>query len=374
MRVSLDNFQKASIMPYANKLHTQDKAESLIKKLKKYIRKSVNQDPKLFFKENETVYIPDLHGDFVHLILTLYRHDLLDKDLDLKKSHKYIFLGDFYNRGEDSDVIDYWVNKQINRGLNIHRLLGNHEMFFLARDRDDNLMPTRKPAISQVNPFNDIEADKKNNYQVTEDILKGIYDGSMLAAIAIQKGDKSTLYVHSYITSNDVEKLELDDQGVRCVAEEMNKKLKTLGKESYECFIDCKTRGVFNWQEIRRPLFGDPLFNTFNKDETGRSTSYLMRITGLKKVDEKRRVKSQIEDDLPENVYQIVGHIVLFHFDLPKGFPTDRPIVFQDKNKSSTVQFSDVGIGFKYLKDSFNRPKVIINSKLAKKLKNAVSK
>ena len=133
MTTTTSNFQTTQEMPYANTEKIKDKANNLYKKLTEYL-KQIKKDKNLFYSKGETICIPDLHGDFVHLIITLHRHGVIDEELNLKKDFEYVFLGDFYDRAPDSDVIDHWVNTQIRNKVKIHRLIGNHEMAFFERD------------------------------------------------------------------------------------------------------------------------------------------------------------------------------------------------------------------------------------------------
>ncbi len=126
------DFQTTSEMLYANSDFIKNKSLKLIESLKEYL-KSIKQDESLFFNAGETVYVPDIHGDFIHMIITLYRHGVLTNELDLKKDFKYVFLGDFYDRAPDSDVMDFWLNNQIKNRTEIYRLIGNHEYAFLMR-------------------------------------------------------------------------------------------------------------------------------------------------------------------------------------------------------------------------------------------------
>ena len=117
------DFQTAAEMSYVNSDLIKNKSLTLIEKLSEYL-KSIKSDESLFFNKGETVYIPDIHGDFVHLIITLYRHGLLEGEANesrfhLRKDFKYIFLGDFYDRAPDSDVIDFWLNNKIKRTFKI---------------------------------------------------------------------------------------------------------------------------------------------------------------------------------------------------------------------------------------------------------------
>ena len=135
MSKNIQQFQSASKMFYAENEETKNKAYKLYNQLEEYL-KSVKKDKSLFFTSGNTVYIPDIHGDFVHLIITLHRHGLLDTKLNLSKDFKYVFLGDIYDRAPDSDVIDFWLNKQIDTKSQIYRLAGNHELAFFEREKN----------------------------------------------------------------------------------------------------------------------------------------------------------------------------------------------------------------------------------------------
>ena len=155
------SFQQAAEMPYANTDQIKNKATLLSKKLAQYLNK-IEKDSLLFFEAGETVYIPDIHGDFVHLIITLHRHGLLEGEVlqprfHLRKDFEYVFLGDFYDRAPDADVIDFWLNEQIKRRLKIYRLIGNHEMAFFERDTDGHpvIFPSQDSIKDISNDFRD---------------------------------------------------------------------------------------------------------------------------------------------------------------------------------------------------------------------------
>lgn len=349
MSVDTKQFQTAEEMRYVFNEHTINKSESLIKNLITYLPDNEKKDRTLFLKKDETAYIPDLHGDFVHLIITLYRHDAIDKDLNLKSSHDYVFLGDFYDRAPDSDVTDYWLNKQIRKGIKIYRLIGNHEMAFF--ERDENGYPL-------IFPSQDSIRDISKNFQITENILKNIANGSIIAAFA---DCKETLYVHSYVINDDYIELGLkENSDVTNFAILLNKRLKQNGELAYDDFCKQKKEGTFNWKKIMRSFNDDPLFNIYN-EEDDISASFIWRRTGLPQLNV---YPSELEADIPENVYQIVGHTPVFFFNLPNEISTKGPFVLSAKKGNGKVQFSDVGIGY-YYRNDFERPNVIINKNLA---------
>lgn len=196
------SFQMASPMLYANDLEIADKSETLMANLTFYLS-SIEPDSKLFFKAGDNVPIPDIHGDFAHLITILHRHGLLNPELNLNKDFNYVFLGDFYNHGKDSDTVDYWLNKQIENKANIYQIAGNHELFFLVRDEEGKLrFRLRDPRNSKEYPItaNDIENDIGNNFQITEELLRNIKDGNLLAAYTIlDNREQHTKTLCSYI-------------------------------------------------------------------------------------------------------------------------------------------------------------------------------
>lgn len=120
--------------------------------------------------------------------------------------------------------------------------------------------------------------------------------------------------------------------------------------------MDGKQKGKYNWDEIKEPFY----------DSKAGSTSFLMRITGVVNKGKKSKVKATLEDyNIPKGVYQIVGHTMIRHFDLPNGYSSDRPLIIPDEENEAFVQFSDVGIGFNYKYKSLSRPKVVINRDLS---------
>lgn len=339
-------FKTTSEMPYANSEQIKKKAEELFKKLKEYL-KSINKYD-ISFIQGDTVYIPDIHGDFVHLIITLHKHKLLDEDLNLKKDFQYVFLGDFYDRAPDSDVIDFWLNNQIKNNLNIYRLIGNHEMAFFERD------PNGYPLLF---PSHDSIKDIANNFTVTEDILMNIATGNILAAYT----NDQTLYAHSYIINDDYEELGLrTNTDISIFVFSLNERLKTLGQYCFNLFKECKKSGKYNWKNIMKPFNDDPLFNIYN-EKNDISTSFLWRRTALPKL---KMFPAELDVDIPDNVYQIVGHTPIFLFNLPKDQLMNKPFTLRAKKGTGKIQFSDVGIGYYYKNDDFERPEVFIEQSI----------
>ncbi|MBI3590909.1 MAG: hypothetical protein HY094_05965 [Candidatus Melainabacteria bacterium] len=355
-------FQTASPMPYANNIEIADRAETLLAQIAYHLR-NIRPAPNLFFQANDIVPIPDIHGDFTHLIITLHRHGLLNCELDLKKDFNYSFLGDFYNRGKDADVVDYWLNKQIGNKINVYRISGNHELFFLARDENGNLrFKLRDPRDGKEFPItsNDVKNDIANNYQITEELLKSIKDGNLLAAYTALdiKNNIPILYAHTFVTTEDEKRLGVSEEEIISFVQGANEKFKSLGVESYKRFMDSKSREKFDWKEIAEPLFNEPLFNIFYRDKDQRVDAFFMRVTGL---NENLKIISKINDEIPDGVYQIVGHTRIPDFDLPNDYPTNRPLILPSKNGKAFVQFNDIGMGTYYDKDNLNRPEVVIN-------------
>ena len=349
-------FKGAGQMNYANQIKVQKKAEALIETLIKHLRFK-DPNPKLFFKRGETVHIPDIHGDFVHLIKTLHRHGLLSKNLNLKKEYRYVFLGDFYDRGRVADVTDFWLNKQITRGVNIHRLAGNHEMTFIARDKDGS---------SFFTPAQDSEKDRSNGFQVTEDILKNISEGEILA-IFVSPEENYGIPIsssHSFLIKRDFEAVERDEADIFGAAVALNERFRELGEDSYERFLDCKERDKYNWREINEPFFNDPLFNIQSKVK-GTYTSFLMRRP--LKWGKTNEIARRLIEQIPKGVYQVVGHTTTKTFPLPKDVPSDRPLIVGNQDSSGYVQFSDVAIGFSYRK-KLKRPDVIFKKEFAEQI------
>ncbi len=351
MSIKNVSFQTAQEMSYASNDQTKIKAEDLISKLKKHL-KTIKKDKSLFLTKDEVVYVPDIHGDFVHLIITLHRHGLLNNNLDLKKDYSYVFLGDFYDRAPDSDVIDYWINNQIKNDLKIYRLIGNHEIAFFERESDGSPI---------VFPSQDSIKDIRNGFQVTENLLKNIAEGSILAAyVDCRRGflqeAPTVLYVHSYIINDDFIELGLEiNSDIVNFAHALNNRLKLHGQYAYDLFIEQKKEGKYNWKEIMKSFNNDPLFNIYDK-KNDISTSFIWRRTSLPILN---TYPAELEVGIPENVYQIVGHTPVFLFSLPQGNPINKPFVISAKNGTGKIQFSDVGIGY-YYKSDFERPEVII--------------
>lgn len=346
---------QTSEMIYANTNTVRQKSVALIEKLSQFIQANkgnlaLKENPSLFFKDGDTVPISDVHGDFIHLMLTLHRHGLLDKDLNLKENFPYVFLGDIYDRGDDADVIDHWLNIQIQRGVKIHRLVGNHEMSFFYRTSEG--YPT-------IHPSNDIYNDMDNNYQVTEDLLRNIANGSLLAAyLDPKKTDTgySKLYVHSFITNKDYERLGLEpNSDISIFVNELNKRFRECGKIAYQRFMEGRHKDKFDWEAINQPFRDDPLFTPLKT--SGKRDSIVWRRT--EKVDSDHN-STEIKAEIPNNVYQIVGHTPVHYFT--GTHPGNKPLIIGVKTGNGKVQFSDVGIGY-YYENDFERQALVINPK-----------
>jgi len=344
-------FKTATEMPYANSDEIKDKANALFKKLNTYLS-SVNVDDSISFSKGETIYIPDIHGDFVHLIITLYRHGLVDKELNLNNDFQYVFLGDFYDRAPDSDVMDFWLNSQIKRDLNIFRLAGNHEMAFFERD------PNGYPVIF---PSQDSIKDISNNFQITEDLLKNIADGTILACY-VNRVPTTMLYVHSYVINDDYEALGLSkNTDISIFAFSLNERFKMHGQYAYDLFCECKKSGKFDWKAIMQSFNNDLVFNIYKK-KNEINTSFMWRRTSIPTL---KVFDAELDVEIPENVYQIVGHTPVFSFNLPSGQAINKPIIIGSKKSTGKIQFSDVGIGYYYKENEFERPEVYLNTKFA---------
>ena len=336
-------------MSYAFDKAIEDKSNILFEKLGFYL--TTLKNPSLLFKKGDTVYIPDIHGDFVHLIVTLFQHDLLENNLDLKKDFTYVFLGDFYDRAPDSDVLDFWVNKQIEKEREIYRLIGNHEMAFF--EIDENNYPV-------IFPSQDSIKDVENNFRITENLLKSLAEGTILATYVDCRDALqcvSTMYIHSFIVNDDFKELGLKpDSSIFDFAHLLNARLKHHGEYAYNVFLDCKKKKDFNWKEILKSFNSDPMFNLYEK-KNDLNTSFLWRRTGIPVL---KVYPVEMDADIPENLFQIVGHTPVFSFNLPGDKPVTEPFILGSKNSTGCVQFSDVGIGYYYRNDDFERPEVVI--------------
>lgn len=346
-------FPQAAEMTYAYSNKVRQKASSLITQLAEFITTNkanpkLKERPSLFFKDGSTVAIPDIHGDFIHLIFTLHRHGLLDKHLNLKKDFSYVCLGDIYDRGYDADVVDYWLNIQIQRGVKIHRLVGNHEMSFFARSSsgDANLIPG-----------NDIDKDKGDNYQVTKALLESISKGNLLAAYLDPNKTSagySKLYVHSFVTCTDYEKLgQKPNLDVSIFVNELNTRFRTCGEIAYQRFMEYMDNGnELDWKAINKPFKADPLFDIRD--------SMIWRRTQAVDSDHN---STEIKVEIPNDVYQTVGHTPIRYFIGKHS--RYKPLIVGVKTGNGQVQFTDVGIGYSCNEDDLSKPKLIINPKRA---------
>lgn len=349
-----EDFKTASPMLYANKFEIKQKYDALTHKVKDHI-KTIDKDPSLFYEKGETVYIPDTHGDFVHLITTLHRHDLLDENLNLNPEHPYVFLGDFYDRGEDSDVVDHWLNIQIQNGIKIHRLAGNHELMFMFRDKDGNPL---------WEPTNDAKKDIKYNYEITENILKHIAEGTILAAYVDPKKTPegySVTYSHSFFVNDDFIKLGLQpNSDIKVFVKRLNERFQNWGKLAHPRFLEQRTKGRISWRQVQKEFNEDPA-TTFRR-KVDHKRSFIWRRTKVSKTDKEKHMP-QVEN-IPDNVIQIVGHTPIDNFDIPNLDPT-KPLLIQSQNGNGKILFGDVGMSYEYDKDSLERSNVTINKKLA---------
>lgn len=345
MQSNIQKFQTTTEMSYANNDQVKNKAELLFSKLKEYL-KSIKPDESLVFKNGETVYIPDIHGDFVHLIVTLYRHGIVDSALRLKRDFKYVFLGDFYDRAPDADVVDSWLNTQIKNSLEIYRLAGNHEMAFLERN---------EKGYPVIFPSQDSIIDASSNFRITGDLIKSIAEGNILAAYS----DENILYVHSYIINDDYKELGLEvNSNVFNFAIALNQRFKQHGQNAYKVFLNCKKEEKYNWKEIIKPFKDDPLFDIY-KGKNDINTSFIWRRTGLPALN---IYPAELDVEIPNDVYQIVGHTPVFLFNIPQNQHFTCPFVLSSKTGTGKIQFSDIGIGYYYKKDDFERPEVMTPS------------
>ena len=77
--------------------------------------------------------IGDIHGDYEKLIIMI-------KDLENKGIKKFIFLGDYIDRGPQSyEALNYIMSLKGRSDLEVVTLLGNHEMFLLNMFRKDDV-------------------------------------------------------------------------------------------------------------------------------------------------------------------------------------------------------------------------------------------
>ncbi len=86
-------------------------------------------------------------------------------------------------------------------------------------------------------------------------------------------------------------------------------------------------------------------------------TSFIWRRTGIPALN---IYPTELYVEIPDDVYQIVGHTPVFSFRLPNKQSATLPFVLSSQTGTGKIQFSDVGIGYYYKKDDFERPEVII--------------
>ena len=336
--------QDILFMDYADNLSVKDRLYFLTNQLIDFLADQASKY-KIAVKD---IYIPDLHGDIIHLILTLHNHNLLDGNLNLSKDHNYIFLGDVYDRGEDACLIDAWINVQVLNGSNIIRLLGNHELGFLIRKNDG--LPLLHPAQDSIN-------DVKFGFQITESLLKNMSQGNIkachLSDLMIE--NYSVFYVHSYIIEDDFKELGISvDSPIKTFSNALNTRLMKKSKEAYEIFLRGKSSGVIDWTGIRDVFLSDLMFNP-ETERNDMKTSFLWRRSGIANLN---IYPNEILVKIPDKVYQIVGHTPVFKFNMNDNSKIKSPIIYSSSLSNGKVQFSDVGMGYFYDSDSFERPEV----------------
>lgn len=402
------SFKTASIMPYASEAKVTTRALNLIDQLSAIGR--TRQNPELFFNPGQVVPIPDIHGDFERLIVTLHKHGLLDKELNLKKEYKYVILGDVYDRGENADVVDYWLNKQISRGIEIYRIAGDHEINFFTN------------RFSCLEPCNDLIKDNMQGYNLTEDLLRGIASGEILAACLFY--DENTgipiIYSHSYFVQQDFEQAHISIGNPESFVSAVNKRLKDASSKALKWFnrsikdidlngnplarispeerltaclfydediLDATKGRTFNEIKVGEPFVKDPLFDMTKigylyeegfktreiteiisdfevKSQLQGTTrrSFMMRRPWKIMTEYNKKPRKTI-DDLPEGTYQIVGHTPVKYL---AGATLSRPFIVSGRYGSAFVQFSDIGFGYGNSSNStrelVSKTKFVLNS------------
>jgi serine/threonine protein phosphatase 1 len=79
--------------------------------------------------------IGDIHGSYEQL------KELVEHKIQIKKTDKLIFLGDYIDRGNQSrEVVDYIIGLQ-NKDFDIIALIGNHESMLLDALDNDMFLP-----------------------------------------------------------------------------------------------------------------------------------------------------------------------------------------------------------------------------------------
>lgn len=84
-----------------------------------------------------------------------------------------------------------------------------------------------------------------------------------------------------------------------------------------------------------------------------------MRVTG---VTNKLKITTNINDQIPEGIYQIVGHTKVCDFDLLEGCVVNRPLILSDSASKAFIQFTDIATGKYYDSKNLERPDVSIKS------------
>lgn len=359
---SLPEFKMAPILTYAKSQEVENKALNLFDRIIDHLKDyKVEQD--IAFTENESVHLPDIHGDIVHLLFTLYRHNLIDLDLNLNRTHKYQILGDVYDRGNDADVVDYWLNRQIENGVTIYRLIGDHEINFFTNEKD------------LIAPCNDMLNDAtKRDYQLTEELLLGMQEGKLLGAYLEYDSNTGVpiVYAHSFFTNKDFEHVEIETTNPAAFVTELNKRVIKAAQISLKQLQQSKRikSETINDEEYKHTIidglavgkpFTDEKLLDITKGIDLKRSSYMMRrpkITDQQRLDEK----------LPAGILQITGHTPTRSSAFINDI--DIPLIIQDALGTSSVLFSDIAFGYSslslYDEENFRRPSVIINRNNAK--------
>lgn len=321
----------------------------------------IDKAPSSFFKKGETVCIPDVHGDYILLIQLLYKHDLLDKNLNLKKDFNYIFLGDIYDKEEESDVVDAWINDQIQNGINIKRLVGNHEIMFACRNSDGDCIYT---------PAEDVQRDKRNGYQITEEILRQMSNGNLVAAashIDLKTG-RLVLDSHSFTTDEDFRYAGVGLGDINGYVDAANDQLIKVARESLERFKfnqESNFSGWRAWSDIYEPFENNFLFNVRGKEPGSRVRTSPLNRRPLSSSGN-RNIGNLDHFNLPENVVQYIGHTPVHFLDAESGEDNCCPVALSSAgSKNSFVVFNDLALGYSNTPDIAT---LSMNPKLSEKL------
>jgi serine/threonine protein phosphatase 1 len=134
-----------------------------------------------------TIVIGDIHGCYNELVNLM--QDLVDSDKYDLKTDRLIFLGDYIDRGDDSQKVIQYIRNLQKDNDNVIALKGNHEMMCVdfCRKTDDNWL---------FNGYtNTMESYKTDRKQFLNDV-------EWMEQLPLYYEDEHFIYVHAGVDAN----------------------------------------------------------------------------------------------------------------------------------------------------------------------------